>query len=47
MCNTKITTIKNPTRNLEEQIRWIGVQKYLRLKKLISEEMPAAKIITV
>ena len=47
MSYTKRTIIKNPSRELEERIRWIGVQKYLRLEKLAKEELPSARIITV
>ena len=46
MSYTKTTTIKHPSRELEERIRWIGVQKYLRLEKLAKEELPSARIIT-
>ena len=45
MSHTEIITIKNPSRKLEEQIRWIGAQKYLRQKKLVAEDCPTAKVI--
>lgn len=38
MNRTEIISIKNPSRKLEERIREIGVQKYLWLEKLCSEE---------
>lgn len=47
MSYTKRTIIKNPSRELEERIRWIGVQKYLRLEKLAKEDLPSAQIIMV
>ena len=47
MSYTEKITIKNPSRKLEEYLRWIGVQKYLRLKKLASEDSSSAQIITV
>lgn len=31
---TEVITIKRPSRKLEERLRWVGVQKYLRLEKL-------------
>lgn len=45
MCKTKITTIKNPSRTLEEYLRWIGVQKYLSLRELCSDETESTKVI--
>lgn len=47
MKNTDKTTIKEPSRKLEEHLRWIGVQKYLRLKELANNESPTAKVIVV
>jgi hypothetical protein len=47
MSYTDKITIKNPSRRLEERLRWIGVQKYLRLKKLATDDMSSAKVITV
>jgi hypothetical protein len=47
MSYTKVTTIKNPSRKLEEHVRWIGVQKYLWLEKLCSDETKATKVIHV
>ena len=38
MVKTEYITIKNPSRKLEEAIRKIGVQKYLWLKRLCSDE---------
>ena len=38
MGNSRTITIKNPSRKLEEKIREAGVQKYLWLKELCSEE---------
>ena len=38
MSNSRTITIKNPSRKLEERIRKIGVQKYLWIEKLCSEE---------
>lgn len=47
MSYTDKITIKNPSRKLEEHLRWIGVQKYLRMKKLATDDMSSAKVITV
>jgi hypothetical protein len=44
---TDKTTIKEPSRKLEEHLRWIGVQKYLHLKELANNESPTAKVIVV
>lgn len=44
---TEIITIPNPSRKLEEAIRKIGVQKYLRLERLCSEEIMPTHIIKV
>ena len=38
MSYTEKITIKNPSRKLEEAVRKIGVQKYLWLEKLCSDE---------
>ena len=47
MSYTEQITIKNPSRKLEEHLRWVGVQKYLWLKKLCSDEVKPTKIIHV
>ena len=47
MSYTKTTIIKNPSRKLEERVRWIGVQKYLWLEKLCSDETVPTKVIHV
>ena len=47
MSYTKITTIKNPSRKLEEHVRKIGVQKYLWLERLCSDEVKPTKTIHV
>ena len=47
MSNSRTITIKNPSRELEERIREAGVQKYLWLKKLCSEETKSDKVIYV
>lgn len=47
MSYTKTTVIKNPSRELEEHIRKIGVEKYLRLEKLCSDEVKPTKVIHV
>ncbi len=48
MCgNTKIITVKNPSNNLEEYLRWIGVKKYLSLRELCSDETEPTKVICV
>ena len=47
MTHTEKITIKNPSRKLEDYLRWIGVQKYLRLKKLATEDSSSAQVITV
>ena len=36
-----------PSRKLEERLREIGVRKYLRLKKIATDDMSSAKVITV
>ena len=47
MSNSRTITIKNPSRKLEEKIREAGVQKYLWLKELCSEETTPNKVIYV
>jgi len=47
MSYTKTTVIKNPSRKLEERIRKIGVQKYLWLEELCSDEVKPTKVILV
>lgn len=47
MSNTKITNIENPSRKLEEYLRWIGVQKYLSLRELCSDKTEPTKVIFV
>lgn len=47
MSYTEKIVIKNPSRELEEKVREIGVQKYLWLKKLCSDEVKPNKIIYV
>ena len=47
MSNSRTITIKNPSRKLEEKIREAGVQKYLWLKELCSEETKPNKVIYV
>jgi hypothetical protein len=47
MSYTEKIVIKNPSRELEEKVREIGVQKYLWLKKLCSDETVPDKIIYV
>ena len=47
MSNTKTTTIKDPSRQLEEKIRRLGVQKYLWLEKLCSDDTQPTKIIYI
>ena len=47
MNNSRTITIKNPSRKLEERIRRIGVQKYLWLEELCSEDTKPNKIIYV
>ena len=47
MGNSRTITIKNPSRKLEEKIREAGVQKYLWLKELCSEETKPNKVIYV
>ena len=44
MSNSRTITIKNPSRKLEEKIREAGVQKYLWLKELCSEETKPNKV---
>jgi hypothetical protein len=47
MSNSRTITIKNPSRKLEEHIRKIGVQKYLWIEKLCSDETKPTKTIYV
>ena len=47
MSYTKTTVIKNPSRQLEERMRKIGVMKYLWLEKLCSDEVKPTKVIHV
>lgn len=47
MSYTRTTVIKNPSRKLEERIRKIGVQKYLWLEKLCSDEVKPTKVINL
>lgn len=47
MSNTRTITIKNPSRKLEERIRKIGVQKYLWIEQLCSDETKPTKTIHV
>ena len=47
MSYTERIVIKNPSRKLEEAIRKIGVQKYLWLEKLCSDEVKPDKVIYV
>ena len=47
MSNSRTITIKNPSRKLEEHIRKIGVQKYLWIERLCSDETKPTKTIYV
>lgn len=47
MSHTETITIKNPSRKLEEAIRKVGVQKYLRLERLCSDETLPTHIVKV
>ena len=47
MSYTKTTVIKNPSSKLEEHIRKIGVQKYMWLEKLCSDEVKPTKVINL
>jgi hypothetical protein len=47
MSYTKTTVIKNPSSKLEEHIRKIGVQKYLWLEKLCSDDVKPTKVINL
>lgn len=47
MSNSRKITIKNPSRELEERIRDAGVQKYLWLKRLCSEETKPDNVIYI
>lgn len=44
---TETVVVKKPSRKLEEAIRKIGVQKYLRLEKLCSDEIQPTRIVKV
>lgn len=45
MSYTEKITIKNPSRKLEEAIRKVGVQKYLWLEKLCSNDTQASHVV--
>ena len=45
MSYTEKIIIKNPSRELEERIRKVGVQKYLWIEELCSDEVKPDKII--
>jgi hypothetical protein len=47
MSYTEKITIKNPSRKLEEKVRKIGVQKYLWLEKLCSDDTVPTHIVKV
>ena len=47
MSYTEKITIKNPSRKLEEKVRKIGVQKYLWLEKLCSDDTMPTHIVKV
>ena len=47
MNSTETITIQNPSRKLEEAIRKIGVQKYLWLEKLCSDETLPTHIVKI
>ena len=47
MSYTRKTVIKNPSRKLEEKIRKLGVQKYLWLEELCSDNVKPTKVIHV
>ena len=47
MSNSRTITINNPSRKLEEKIRKIGVQKYLWIEQLCSDETKPQKVIYV
>jgi hypothetical protein len=47
MNKTEKITIKNPSRKLEETIRKIGVQKYLWLEKLCTDDTKPTQVITL
>lgn len=47
MSNSRTITINNPSRKLEERIRKIGVQKYLWIEQLCSDETKPTKTIHV
>ena len=44
---TETITIQKPSRKLEEAIRKIGVQKYLRLERLCSDEIKPTHIVKI
>ena len=45
--HTDKIVIENPSRKLEEHLREIGVRKYLRLKKLATDDTSSATVIKV
>ena len=47
MSNSRTVNIKNPSRKQEEHIRKIGVQKYLWIEKLCSDEIKPTKTIYI
>ena len=47
MSNSRTITIKDPSRKLEEKIREAGVQKYLWLEELCSDNVKPTKVITL
>ena len=47
MSYSRTITIKNPSKELEKKIREVGVQKYLWLKELCSDETKPNKVIYV
>ena len=47
MSKSRTINIKNPSRKLEEHIRKIGVQKYLWIEKLCSDDTEPTKIIYI
>ena len=47
MSYTEKIVIKNPSKKLEEHMRWIGVQKYLWIERLCSDEVKPNKVIHV
>ncbi|MBQ9678954.1 MAG: hypothetical protein IJV44_12555 [Prevotella sp.] len=47
MTKTEHITIKNPSRKFEEAIRKVGVQKYLWLEKLCSDDTKPTQVVTL